>query len=183
MSKEVNVYNILLSRVFLTTFFWLLVMGSTAFAFDSASTRETLKGLHGVYVIVEEIQPNIQKYAVKPGLTKEQLQNDVELRLKDMGIKILSRDEWIKTPGKPILYISVNTHEAEKYWYAYDIKIELQQVVKMEANPQVNILAATWSLNITGITNIGALNTIKSDVEVLLGRFQQAYWAVNSKKK
>jgi hypothetical protein len=182
MSKEVKVNNISVSRIFLAVFLWLLMAGSAAFAVDSATTQETLKGLQGMYVIVEEMQPNIQKYAVKPGLTKEQLQKDIELRLKEIGIKVLSRDEWMKTPGKPVLYVSVNTHEAERFWYAYDIKIELQQIVKMEANPKVNTLAATWSLNMTGITNIGSLNIIKGDVEVLLARFQQAYWAVNRKR-
>lgn len=174
--------SISVSRIYLAVFFCLLMAGSAAFAVDSAVTRETLKGLEGVYVIVEEMQPNIHKYAVKPELTKEQLQKDIELRLKEMWIRVLSRDEWMKTPGKPVLYISVNTHESERYWYAYDIKVELQQVVKMEANPKVNTLAATWSLNMTGITNIGSLNIIKGDIEVLLGRFRQAYWTVNSRR-
>jgi hypothetical protein len=171
------------TRIFLVMFIWLLMTPSFVFAVDSAATRETLKGLPGVYVIVEEMQPNIQKYAGKPGLTKEQLQKDIEFRLKERGIKALSRDEWTKTPGKPVLYVSVNTHETEKYQYAYDIKMELQQVVKMEANPKINALAATWSMNMTGMTNIGSLNIIKGDVDVLLERFQQAYWAVNNKKR
>jgi hypothetical protein len=154
----------------------------SVFAVDSDPTRMTLTGIQGVYVIVEEMQPNIQKYAVKLGLTKEQLQKDIELRLNEIGIKVLSRNEWMKTPGKPVLYVSINTHETERYWYAYDIKVELQQVVKMEANPKVNALAATWSLNMTGMANTGSLNVIKSDMEVLLARFQQAYWAVNRKR-
>ena len=174
------------ARVIFTSFVVTMLLVSfnlKAFAVDSDVTRLTLTGIQGVYVIVEEMQPNIQKYAVKAGLSKEQLQKDIELRLTEMGIKALSRDEWMKTPGKPVLYVSVNTHEAERYWYAYDVKIELQQVVKMEANPKVNTLAATWSLNMTGIANIGSLKIIKGDMEVLLGRFQQAYWAVNRKRQ
>jgi len=170
----------------LITFFVVMLLlvsfNFNALAVDSDVTRLTLTGIQGVYVIVEEMQPNIQKYAAKAGLTKEQLQKDIELRLTEMGIKALSRDEWMKTPGKPVLYVSVNTHEAERYWYAYDVKIDLQQVVKMEANPKVNTLAATWSLNMTGMANIGSLKIIKGDMEVLLGRFQQAYWAVNRKR-
>ena len=167
---------------FFTVTLLLLSFDLCVFAVDSEETRLTLTGIQGVYVIVEEMQPNIQKYAVKPGLTKEQLQKDIELRLKEKGIKTLSRDEWVKTPGKPILHVSVNTHETEKYQYAYDIKMELQQVVKMEANPKINALAATWSMNMTGMANIGSLNIIKGDVEVLLERFQQAYWAANRKR-
>ena len=162
---------------------WLLIAASGALAVDSPATRETLKGLQGVYVIVEEMQPNIQRYAVKPGLAKDQLQKDVESRLRQKGIRVLSREEWMKAPGKPVLYLAVNTHETEKYQYAYDIKVELQQVVKMEANPRINALAATWSMNMTGMADVGSLNLIKGDVNVLVGRFQDAYLAANSKKK
>ncbi len=177
--------RVILMKKRLTFFAVILLLVSfspNVFAVDSDVTRLTLTGIQGVYVIVEEMQPNIQKHAVKLGLTKEQLKNDIELRLNEMRIKALSRDEWMKTSGKPVLYVSVNTHEAERYWYAYDIKIELQQVVKMEANPKVNAMAATWSLNMTGMANIGSLNIIKGDMDVLLGRFQQAYWAVNRKR-
>jgi hypothetical protein len=162
--------------------FIFLIMGSVAFALDSEVTRQTLKGLQGVYVILEDMQPNIQKYALKAGLTKEQLQKDIEHRLKENGINAFSKDEWMRTPGNPVLYVNVNTHETEKYWYAYDIKTELQQVVHVEANPKARTLAATWSINITGMANIGNLQVIKGDVGVLVGRFVEAYKAVNGKK-
>jgi len=35
---------------------------------DSAASRATLAGLQGVSVVVEKVQPNIQKYAAKFGL-------------------------------------------------------------------------------------------------------------------
>jgi hypothetical protein len=149
---------------------------------DSDVTRQTLKGIPGVYVIVEEMQPNIQKYASKAGLVKEDLKADIEQRLKGKGIRILSRDAWVKTPGTPVFYVSVNTHETEKYWYAYDIKTELQQAVTMEAAPNVRTLAATWSVNMTGIANVGTLKLIRDDVSVLVGKFIEAYTVVNEKK-
>jgi hypothetical protein len=168
-------------RVVVAVCISLMITGSVVFAVDTEVTRQTLKELQGVYVIVEDIQPNMQRYAVKFGLTNEQLQKDIELWLKEKGIKVLSRNEWVKTPGKPVLYVNVNTHETEKYWYAYDIKTELQQVVQMEANPKIKTLATTWSMNMTGMANIGNLHVIKGDVGVLVGKFVEAYKAVNKK--
>ncbi len=158
------------------------VFPAIGYALDSDVTRQTLKGLQGVHVIMEDLQPSIQKYASKTGLAKEDLKADIERRLTEKGIRILSRDEWVRTPGTPVLYVSVNTHETEKYWYAYDIKTELQQAVTMEANPKVRTLATTWSMNLTGMANVGTLGLIKSDVGVLVGRFIEAYTVVNEKK-
>jgi len=159
--------------------FFVSIIYTNAYAMDAEVTRQTLKGLQGVYVTVENIQPNIQKYAQKAGVTKEQMQKDIEVKLKSAGIKAFIREEWLKTPGRPILYINVNTHEYEKYWYAYDIKVELQQVVSLEATPSIKTMADTWSTNMTGIANIGTLNSIRNSVGVLTDRFIAAYQSVN----
>jgi hypothetical protein len=149
---------------------------------DSNMSRKTLTGIQAVSVEVEELQPNIQKYAAKFALTKTNLQGDVVKALTNTGISVVSGNEWLNTPGRPVLYVNVNTHETEKYWYAYDIKIELRQIVYLETNPKVRILSDTWSISITGIANIGTLNVIRHDVGVLVDRFVEAYWMVNQKK-
>jgi hypothetical protein len=148
---------------------------------DSDVSRSTLAGLQGVSVVVEELQPNVLKYATKFGLSKAQVQQDAEKLLRDGGIRIVAGNEWLKTPGKPVLYICINTHETEKYWYAYDIKVELRQLATLDANPQMKTLAVTWSLNMTGQANIGTLNVIRQDTGVMVGRFVQA-WKVGNRK-
>lgn len=159
--------------------FFLSFTGQSAFADDSEVSRGTLKGLRGICVLVENIQPNIQKYAKKSGLDTDQLKQEIEQRLRASGIKVCSRTEWMNTPGRPVLYININTHETEKYWYAYDIKLELRQIVFLEANPKVRTLTGTWSMNMTGIANIGNLHIIKNDTIVLVDRFVGAYRSIN----
>jgi len=148
---------------------------------DSEVSRATLSGLQGVNVVVEEVQPNIQKYAAKFGLSGAQIRRDVVQKLQEGGMRVVEGNEWLAIPGRPVLSVSVNTHETEKYWYAYDIKIELRQLAVLEASPLMKTLASTWSLNITGLANIGNLNLIRQDVGALAGKFLQAYRAVNKK--
>ena len=170
--------------------FFAVVMLSIGFALpvlavDSKETRLTMAGLQGVYVAVEELQSNVMRYEKhlhKAGLMKEQIQQDIEQRLREAGIRVLTSDELLKTPGRPILYMNVNTHENEKYWLAYDIRIELQQVVSIDANPKIKTLASTWTMNVTGIANIGTLNIIRDNVIYLADRFAEAYQSVNGKK-
>ena len=159
---------------FLLILLFTVIIGTPASGADSELTRQTIKGLEGVNVIVEDIQPNIQKYAQKAGITKEQIQKDVETKLRLNRIKILTKNEWLKTPGKPSLYVNINTHETEKYLYAYDVRLELKQIVSLEANPSIKAFASTWSINLTGMANIGTLAVIKNALDGLLGRFIDA---------
>jgi len=155
---------------------------ASLYAEDSVVSRGTLAGLKGIYVLVENIQPNIQKYSQKAGLSTVQIQKDIESNLNAADIRTMSRDEWLKAPGRPVLYVNINTHEMEKYWYAYDIRIELRQMVHLEVNPKIKTWTDTWSINVTGLANIGNLNVIKKDTAVLLEQFIQAYRTVNSIK-
>ncbi|MBU4580927.1 MAG: hypothetical protein KKH02_00655 [Proteobacteria bacterium] len=152
-------------------------------AFDAEVSRETLKGLAGFYVLIEELNPNIAKYAnvQKNDISTQRLKSQVENRLRAAGIQVLSWDEMMKTPERPMLYVSVNTHEYEKFWYAYDIRVEVRQLVTLVIQPGKLINGATWSVNMTGVMNIGQLQTLYDNLGLLLDRFIQAYKAVNRK--
>ncbi len=141
---------------------------------DSQISRRTLKGLSGVYVVVEELQPNLlkyEKYTKEFNLGKAGIQQNVEAKLRKAGIRVFSYEEWQAAPGRPVLYVNINTHESEKYWFSYNITLELRQLVCLQADPAVTTHTQTWSLNLTGTTNIGNLNQINQDLERLLGRF------------
>jgi hypothetical protein len=148
-------------------------------AADSETSRKTLAGLQGVYVLVEELQPNIVKFSDKFSFSKDQLQKSVDLKLRGAGIKVLSRDEWLQTPGRPILYVAVNTHQREKYWWGYDIRVELHQTASLEAIPATRAFVATWSTNMTGTVNIGTLNTLNEQARVLTDIFINAFVSAN----
>ncbi|MCX8021806.1 MAG: hypothetical protein N2745_03445 [Syntrophorhabdaceae bacterium] len=150
---------------------------------DTDLTRRTMQGLKGIGVIVEEFQANFQKYGQKAGLTREQVQSNIEGKLKSAGITVLTWDEWLKTVGRPALYVRINTHEHERYSYAYDIRIELRQIVSLEANPSIKTLANTWSLGMTGTAHIGNLNVIKGNLDALIDRFISSFKKANENGK
>jgi len=152
-------------------------------AFDAEVSRETMKGLTGFYILIEELNPNIAKYASvqKNNISTQTLKSQVENRLRAAGIRVLSWDEMMKTPERPMLYVAVNTHEYEKFWYAYDIRVEVRQLVTLVSQPGKPISGCTWSVNMIGVMNIGQLQTLYDNLGVLLGRFVEAYMAVNKK--
>ena len=173
-------------KMFITFFalcFVVVLPVTSLYAIDSEQTRQTILMIKGVRVVVEDPQPNIQKYVQRFGLTKEQLQTTIEQRLMKAGITMLDQEKWLKTAGRPILYININTHEYQKYWYAYTIIVDLRQIVTLETNPDVRTLASTWSVNMAGIANIGNLDTINKNINVLVDRFIEARQSLLAKTK
>jgi hypothetical protein len=86
------------------TLTWLLLAITPLAAGDSDEERQTLVGLKGVRVVVENINPN----AEKDGLSLVLLQTDVELKLRQAGIPVLTGEETFRAPGSPFLYLVVS---------------------------------------------------------------------------
>ena len=169
---------ILSSSCVVLLLFWL----GTATAFDEDISRQSLKGLRGFHIVIEELNANLMKYAKaqKIILDKEQIKTAVEKRLQNAGIRVLPLQDMLNTPGKPVFYVNINTHEYEKYWYAYNIRTEVQQMASLESNPKMKMMAVSWSLNMTGVVNIGTMNRLQSNVDMLVDRFIAAYKAAQN---
>ncbi len=71
----------------------------------SPEERESLRGLPGVYVIIE----SIGKDAQADGLKEEAIRTAVELILRSSGIRVLTESEWLETPAAPYLYVRAAT--------------------------------------------------------------------------
>ena len=87
-----------------------------------ASGKEVLQGMEGVFVLVSSIEPEIEKY----GLTSQGLKTDTELQLRQYGIKVLTREERLSTPGAPCLYVNVyvsTTEEIPFFGVAMDVEL------------------------------------------------------------
>lgn len=169
-------------KKFITTVLLIIIFGvplAQAHGDDTPVSRKTLQNIKSLAVFIEELQPNIYKYAKKAGISADVLKRNITNRLSQVGLKVVEGDDWRKVPGRPFLYLNINTHETEKYWYAYDIKLELRQLAFLTANPKLHTAVTTWSLNVTGLANIGNLHPIQHDTFVLVDRFLSAYREAN----
>src|SRR6266704_3096051 len=108
---------------------------------DNESTRNTLAGLTGMYVLVEHIPDE----AERDGLDTTQIRTDVELKLRQAGITVLTQQEWLSTAAAPYLYVNVQVFKNSAHFYAYSANVELRQRVALVHNPSTSVLATTWS--------------------------------------
>jgi len=142
-----------------------------ALAADDTLGRASLKGLKAIGLIVEKFPPE----AEAEGLTREQVQKDIELRLKDSGVTVA------KEAGG-FLYVSVQTVKfPEGSGHSYSITLEFAQPVLLVRDTQTLVLGATWSLSATGTAAQGRLSLARLDVVNLVDKFVSAYRSVNGK--
>ncbi len=170
------------SWIILVSFtFMSLLFYSSAPALDSEINRATLRGLAGVRVLVEDLAPEIET----SGLTRDKLQGQIEQKLKNAKIKVLTQEECLKTPGEPYLYIILNANAIRPKGdaYAYSIDIGLIQNVVLQRNPTLKGYAITWSTGGIGSIEKEFLDRLRESVDDLVNIFVQAYLNENSKKK
>ena len=163
-------------RIFTAAFIFIsLSFSSTGLTSDTQRDRESLRGLKGVFVTVERLDPEVEK----DGLTAAQIRTDAESNLRRAGIKLLSKQEWFDSPGSPNLELNVFVLRLPSSpEYVYSINIALKQRAYLIREPIEVFGATTWSLGtITGITP--HLDKIRSSVEAQVDKFIPAYVSVN----
>ena len=151
----------------------LAMVGHSAMASDTESRRATLKGLSGVYVLVERFRER-QKNA---GFNRQTFQTDVELKLRLAGIKVQTEQERLAEPGSPYLYLIVTPlHGQRGENAACGIDLELKQNVRLFRKLDTTISATTWS---TGGVVYGGLPHIRDVVKDHVDIFINAWLSVN----
>lgn len=159
----------------LTTFL-LLGLARPAWPGDQPRDRATLKGIAAIQVVVEDLNPD----AERDGLTRDQLQTDVEVRLRKAGIRVTSKYE---ETGGSYLYLNVSAvkHVALSA-YGYHIRLEFYQRVALARDPRVRMGAVTWDSGSTGVVGAQRLRGfVRDKVADEVDTFINAYLEQNPK--
>jgi hypothetical protein len=153
------------------------LFSSTLVAQDTEGSRASLKGLTGVGVLVENLD---NPDAEKDGLSKDQIQTDVELRLRMAGIKVLTEKQMFVTPGMPSLDVNLNTHKRQET-YSVALSISLSQMVNLSRDPQISVNATTWRDAEVGTVGSAHLNQVRDKIKDYVDKFINAWLSVNPK--
>lgn len=104
-------------------------------ATQAQNTVSPLAGLRAVQVVVESLPPRV----AETGLVASQIQTDVELRLRQSGIQVLS-------DASAILYVNINMTSYEPQdVHAYTVTVELERPVTLPSLHNATLLATVWS--------------------------------------
>jgi len=154
----------------------LLLLTVPAQPADPPEHRASLKGIPAIKVVVE----SLDRQAERDGLTEDQLQNDVELRLQKAGIRVTSS---LEEAGSSYLYLCVGTVKHPSGLYAFNITLVFKEVVILERNQDVRLFSTTWSAN-DKLGTVGAykLPEVRGAVVDKVDKFIYAYLEQNPKR-
>jgi hypothetical protein len=154
---------------------YFFVLSAILFGGDTTEERASLKGIKSVCVIVEDIK----KDSDSGGLTIDQIQIDVELRLRKAGIAVADRKS-----GCPIILdvnLTVSKLDDVGPLYLYNGDVAVMQYVKTVANNNLSV-ATTWSKNTFGVVGSKVVATqVRSSLGDVVDKFLNAYLSVNPK--
>jgi len=92
---------------------------------------------------------------------------------------VLPHPEWRDTPGRPWLYVSINTikHSGN---YFFSVDVQLKQDVSLPRQPYIVTSSATWELGSIGFVNTELLPVkILDSVGAYVDNFISDYSTVN----
>jgi hypothetical protein len=145
------------------------------YGYDDQTARDTLRGISAITVFVTyggrtDSEPS--------GLSKDQVKNNVELRLREAGIRVVDPKEAVRLKHVSAeLLVSINCMDYQSIYACY-LETQLVQAVHVEKNDQFTA-TPTWSVKrfvLLGTERIRAIHDYTKD---MVDQFLNAYVAVN----
>lgn len=132
--------------------------------------KESLRGIHGIYVVVEDLGPELRGV-----LNRSEVRKRVEAQLHTAGIRLVKELEAAKLPGEPYLYVNMAALPLGPKRYACRIDLEVHQLVALVHNSATGH-AITWE---QGVVIAGGVKTIFNNFDELVLDFICDYLAMN----
>ena len=157
----------------------LALIPAALLALDNKQTRESLKGLTGFAVEVEDVGLKTKPMGVDPVKIKA----TVEAKLKGAGIKVLSADESLKAPGAPHLAVNLDSLVGKDNSVSFELTLSVLQGCTLARDPNIKLpICATWTRGRVGHAGSGVGAFIDQQIATEVDTFLKAYAEVNPKK-
>ena len=98
------------------------------------------EGLPGVFVFMSPASA----LDLPEGITEDEIRSIIEDQLQEANVRVLTREEWSNTPGRPRLKVLTGISEYRKGGIIYFVDMRLIQEVLLAHNPNAKVEAATW---------------------------------------
>lgn len=154
----------------LLTFFLLYVcLAPVCEAAGPGSNKETLRGLKAVGVFVDLVKSPSETQ----GLSRNQLQNEVEAKLRRAGITVVPSANIETLPELAFIYLNLTINRLDTT-YAYNADFFC---LTPDQRKQANGNPAAWNMRSAGL--VDDLVQVRQKVAELVNRFIKDYGAVN----
>jgi hypothetical protein len=142
-----------------------------------SDTKESLRGLTGVYVVVQIVDEHPE------GVTTNHIESLVKSALSDAGIPAMPSPT--KANVDACLSVTVDLiHQPQLDVYPFTVEVAVTQSVQLKRKVQdrVDMSAETWRRTLQGITSADRMEVVDQALKQSLAQFTQSYLAVNPVK-
>lgn len=140
--------------------------------------RYGLKGLQGFYIQVDRLPYEVED----GGLTKADIQRDIELLLRKGGAVVLTREQAADSPNAPRLHVRLLAGKPKNSpFYNYCVTMSFSQAATLTRDPGVAVDAITWHEVGLGMAKKKDLVRVREILTDMANDFLNAYLAENPK--
>lgn len=144
-----------------------------AAAGDAPLDRATLRGLGAVSVVIDRVDPALEK----EGITQSSLQSRLAARLRDAGIKV--DDKAVSFIGVRVMHV----REGRRSPYALCLNLGAYQQVALARDAKVKTSTQTWEVETVLMADGKVVyRACMNSVDELADRFVAAWREVNGAK-
>ena len=141
--------------------------------------RDSLKGLPGVQVVVEQLEADVEQH----GLTAAAIKTDVELRLRRSGIRVFSDLREDPSPAKAYVYVNINIKEAGSGGlYAVSVSVALNQWLRSQTSG-LETPGTTWHRSLVATVGDVTVRQVRDPVNDYVDEFINDFLAANPKRQ
>ena len=138
---------------------------------DAALDRATLRGLKTLNIVIDKLEPDLEKEGINVGALQSRLMN----KMQDASIPVnQTADEFVA--------LRITSVHASRGPYALSITIALYQPVVLARDAKSRTATQTWEVETILISDVKQLfRATMESVEELADRFVLAFRSVNPK--
>jgi hypothetical protein len=130
--------------------------------------RDTLRGLPGVEVIVENLEPELERH----GLTTVGLRTDIEAQLRKGGVTIYPSQTANPSAAKAYLYVEINALALpDDAGYALGLQVHLRQTLRSLVSESNIVNAMTWDAHNVLAAPTSELHAVRGELATLVDEF------------
>ncbi|UCF43203.1 MAG: hypothetical protein JSV99_11595 [Planctomycetota bacterium] len=147
-------------------------------AFGQLSEKQwSLAEIEAVSVFVQ----GLTEQTKRTGLRSERIRTELEKRLKELGIRVVSQEEAAMVAGSPVIYVNISAFKRERVAdYVYHVDVGLLQQVSLARDTKIRIMSITWRKGRLGYCPSRTLvKSVRETVGYLMDGFSKDYRRAN----
>ena len=137
--------------------------------------RDTLRGLPGVEIMVEPIEPALER----AGLNAREIRADVGRQLEAGGVTVYASQTDNPSSAKPYVYVQVVGVALDRQAFAIELQVHLRQTLRSPVTGSNIVNAMTWDQHTVMVTPSGRMDGVRSAIREAVAEFVTDWQAVH----